>query len=117
MAGFNGQVMSTWGDDGRHMIIDRLLTFTDKNGKVWSAPRGSVVDGASIPRPVWHLIGSPFCGRYRRASVIHDVYYTMRTELRADVNKVFLEMMAYDNVPIIKRRLMYWAVELFSERW
>ena len=115
--GFNGCVHATWSDDGRNMTLDRLLAYTDKNGKTWPAPAGSVVNGASIPRVLWHLIGSPFCGRYRRASVIHDVYYTTRTELREAVDRVFLEMMAADKVAWIKRRAMYLAVRIFSPRW
>ena len=30
------------------------------------------MDGASIPRALWTLVGSPYRGDYRRASIVHD---------------------------------------------
>ena len=35
-------------------------------------PKDYVVDGASIPRALWTLVGSPYTGDYRRASIVHD---------------------------------------------
>ena len=40
---------------------------------MWRAPADSVVDGASIPRALWTVVGSPYTGDYRRASIVHDV--------------------------------------------
>ena len=51
------------------MILLEDVSFTSK-GKIWTAPAGSVIDGASIPRFFWRVIGSPFIGYYRRASVV-----------------------------------------------
>lgn len=56
----------------RRMCLLEAFTFTDPSGVVWDAPAGSEVDGASIPRPLWTLVGSPYTGDYRRASVVHD---------------------------------------------
>jgi len=53
----------------------RLLAdfwFTDPAGKKWLTPKDYVVDGASIPRALWTLVGSPYTGDYRRASIVHD---------------------------------------------
>lgn len=30
------------------------------------------MDGTSIPRALWTLVGSPFTGDYRRAAIVHD---------------------------------------------
>ncbi len=49
------------------------FTYEDPNGLLWNAPGGSIVDGASIPRIAWKVVGTPFYGKYRDASVIHDV--------------------------------------------
>jgi Protein of unknown function (DUF1353) len=46
--------------------------FRDPRGKEWRTPAGYVVDGASIPRALWTLAGSPYTGEYRRASIVHD---------------------------------------------
>jgi hypothetical protein len=99
------------------MVVLNELSYFDSAGKVWTARAGSVVNGASIPRPFWNLIGSPFCGRYRRASVIHDVYCNDGHEPWRAVHKVFEEMMETDKVPWLQRTLMAKAVMWFGPRW
>ncbi len=47
--------------------------YDDPAGRRWPAPKGSVVNGASIPAALWSTVGSPYTGPYRRASVVHDV--------------------------------------------
>ena len=73
---FSGDPVTKWlsedGDD-RNMEIVQDFSFTGPDGLVWKAPRGSIVNGASIPRPLWSVVGSPYTGDYRRASVVHDV--------------------------------------------
>ena len=61
------------GTDDRKMSLLRDFSFTDPKKKVWSAPAASVIDGASIPRALWTIVGSPYTGDYRRASIVHDV--------------------------------------------
>lgn len=60
------------GDD-RRMRLLRDFWYDDPAGRRWPAPAGSVVDGASIPAPLWSTVGSPYTGAYRRASIVHDV--------------------------------------------
>jgi hypothetical protein len=59
-------------DEDRRMRLLKEFWFKDPRGKKWKAPLGYSVDGASIPRALWSLIGSPYTGDYRRASVVHD---------------------------------------------
>jgi len=74
---FSGDPESTWltqeGTPDRQMRVLQDFSFTDPSLKVWPAPRGSVVDGASIPRALWTIVGSPYTGDYRRASIVHDI--------------------------------------------
>src|SRR4029077_19182020 len=74
---FSGQPEAVWltedGTEDRNMEILREFLFTDPSSTKWIAPAGSVVDGASIPRALWTIVGSPYTGDYRRASVVHDV--------------------------------------------
>jgi hypothetical protein len=70
---FVGKVVTEWLDDGRKMKLIEGFGYIDPSGVRWDAPAGWVVDGASIPRIGWSLIGGPFEGRYRNASVIHDI--------------------------------------------
>ena len=72
---FSGEPIARWrterGPD-RQMEMYEDFSFTDPKGKVWSTPADYEVNGASIPRPLWSLVGSPFTGDYRRASIVHD---------------------------------------------
>lgn len=74
---FSGDPESIWlteeGTQDRSMRVIRELAFQDQDAKNWLAPAGSIVDGASIPRALWTVVGSPYTGDYRRASVVHDV--------------------------------------------
>jgi hypothetical protein len=70
---FVGHVVPQWLDDGRKMKLVEPFRYIDPTGLSWDAPIGAVVDGASIPQVAWSVIGGPFEGKYRNASVIHDV--------------------------------------------
>ena len=74
---FSGEPESIWltedGTEDRSMKLLRVFTFHDPSEQLWSAPAGVVIDGASIPRALWTVVGSPYTGDYRRASVVHDV--------------------------------------------
>ncbi|MDN5753237.1 MAG: DUF1353 domain-containing protein [Nitrosospira sp.] len=73
---FSGTPNTEWvpaGDKAdRKMRLLADFSFTDPSGNVWLVPAGYVIDGATIPRPLWSLVGSPYVGDYRRASVVHD---------------------------------------------
>lgn len=72
---FSGKVRTEWLDDGVHMVVLDPLLYVDAKGRSWTVPAGFVTDGASIPRELWSLIGSPFTGRYRVAAIFHDAAY------------------------------------------
>ena len=115
---FSGPVKVEWlVDDSRLMRVLEFLYYTDSSGKVWSADKGDIINGASIPRTFWWLTGSPYVGRYRRASVIHDVYCERKNRPAQEVHDVFYEMMKADGVPRWKAYLMYQAVDKFGPRW
>ena len=71
------------------MTLLSELRYTDPDGVAWIAPAGSVVDGASIPRVLWSFMGGPFDGRYRNASVLHDVAYDQKTRPWEDADRMF----------------------------
>lgn len=86
----------------RSALLDRVI----------EVPAGFVYDGASIPRPLWWLIGSPFTGRYRRAALVHDYLYAVHGCSREEADRVFLEAMDEDRVPKWRRWAMYRGVRL-----
>lgn len=74
---FSGEPQTLWltedGTDDRKMSLLKDFWFKDPKGKKWEAHKDDKVDGASIPRALWTLLGSPYTGDYRRASIVHDV--------------------------------------------
>ncbi len=116
-AKFTNTVKVEWLEDGRFMRLLETVDFIDSQGKRWTARKGSVIDGASIPRFAWRVIGSPFVGKYRRASVIHDVYCVNRSQPAQAVHDMFREAMLADGVSKTKAFAMYQAVDKFGPRW
>src|SRR6266699_1422527 len=86
---YSGYVEARWENDGRTMTLLSELRYTDPQGVVWIAPAGSVVDGASIPRSLWSIMGGPFEGKYRNASVLHDVAYGQHNRPWQDCDPMF----------------------------
>jgi hypothetical protein len=114
---FEGQVVGIWDDNGRDMTLEREFVYVDPRGQRWVAPAGSVVNGASIPQAFWSMIGGPFSGRFRNASVIHDVACEERTESWEDVHRMFYEACRCGRAGQGKSETMYWAVYHFGPRW
>ena len=86
---YDGEPVTKWNPDGRTMTLLTELRYTDPHGEVWVAPIGSVVDGASIPRYLWSVMGGPFEGKYRNASVLHDVAYGEHKRPWQDCDRMF----------------------------
>jgi len=93
------------------------LVFIDTKGKKWTAPKGHVVDGATIPKVFQSMIGTPYGGEYVLASVIHDVAYDEKKESWEEVHRAFYDAMLASGVEANKASLMYIAVYEGSERW
>lgn len=113
---FSGNVVLEFIADG-HARLRGDLRYRDPGGRLWAAPAGIIVDGASIPRILWTAIGSPFTGNYLRASVIHDFYCDTKTRPWQEVHRVFFDAMISGGVPRLQANIMYFAVRAFGPRW
>ncbi len=118
---FEGQVNATWlrhaGPD-RDMRLAADFAFIDSRGVRWDAPAGRIINGASIPEVLWSsVIGTPYIGDYRRASVVHDVACNDKMRPHEEVHYMFYEAMLCDGVPEERAVLMYTAVRLFGPKW
>ena len=71
-------------------------------------------DGASIPKALWGVIGSPMTGGYQRSACLHDALYACEYFERHICDALFLEAMKSDGVSYFKRYAMYNAVRLFG---
>ena len=93
------------------------LVFIDSKGKKWTSPKGSVVDGATIPKAFQGIIGTPYGGEYVLASVIHDVAYDEKKESWQEVHRAFYDALLASGVEAQKASIMYMAVYEGSSRW
>jgi hypothetical protein len=114
---FTGEPVTKWNPDGRTMTLLTELRYTDPNGEVWIAPVGSQVDGASIPRYLWSIMGGPFEGKYRNASVLHDVAYGERKRPWQDCDRMFYNAMRCSGVSAVEAKTMYYALYRFGNHW
>ena len=114
---YSGYVEARWENDGRTMTLLSELRYTDPKGVVWIAPSGSVVDGASIPRSLWSLMGGPFEGKYRNASVLHDVSYDQKNRTHEVCDQMFYNAMRCSGVSAVEAGTMYYALRKFGHHW
>jgi hypothetical protein len=114
---YKGTVKTEWLDTDRKMKLLSDFSFTDPNGMIWLAPKNRDIDGASIPKLVWSLIGSPFSGKYRNASVIHDIACEDKIRTWESVHLAFYYAMRTSRVNIVKAKVMYAAVYHGGPRW
>lgn len=117
---FEGNVQTEWLDpegDYRRMRLLSDFAYVDARGLKWTAPRGWIIDGASIPRAVWSVIGSPYDGPYRRASVIHDVACDQKNRPWRAVHRTFYTAMRAEGLGPVKAKIMYAAVYAGGPRW
>ena len=112
-----GVVKTEWLDpDARSMRLLENFGYTDPQGKLWIAPADSIIDGASIPQVFWSFMGGPFEGKYRNASVIHDVACDRKIESWKAVHRMFYYACLCGGVAPLKAKVMYWAVYHYK-RW
>lgn len=103
--------------DGRKVRLLSDLGYSGPDGTHWPVPAGITVDGASIPWPFWSLIGGPFEGRYRNASIVHDHYCVAKTRGWRATHRMFHDAMRCSGVAAVKAKIMYYAVHRFGPRW
>ena len=114
---YSGEPITRWDSDGRSMTLLSELRYTDPKGETWVAPAGTKVDGASIPRYLWSLMGGPFEGKYRNASVLHDFSYDQHNRPWQDCDRMFYNAMRCSGVSATEAGTMYYALYKFGRHW
>jgi hypothetical protein len=114
---YTGDPVTRWNPDGLTMTLLSELRYTDPHGIVWVAPAGSTVNGASIPRSLWSLMGGPFEGKYRDASVLHDVSYEQHKRPWQDCDRMFYNAMRCSGVSAVEAKTMFYALYRFGHHW
>jgi len=105
------------GHDDSSFQLVQDFSFIDNKTKLWTAPKGVVVNGASIPKFFWNIVGGPWSGKYRKASVIHDHFCKVKSREWRKVHRVFFDAMIASGVSRNKAKVMYYAVYRFGPRW
>ena len=93
-------------------LLEDFSLATDKYEV--TVKKGFDFDGASIPKVLWSVIGSPMEGNYVPGAVIHDGLYASQKVSKMVADNIFLDLMKQSNVGYVKRTSMYLAVKVFG---
>lgn len=92
-------------------LVVQLDVLGSGGGILVNVPAGYRTDFASVPRLFWRIF--PPIGRYSRAAIVHDYFYTNATGCsRFLADAMFRELMFQLAVPMWKRVLMFYAVRI-----
>ena len=116
-ARYVGSLVLVPQDDGRLMKLDQTFGYFDSAGTTWAVPKGAVVDGASIPRVLWSVVGGPWEGQYRAASVVHDWFCAVRIMPWRRTHRMFYDAMLTSRVEPGLAKLMFLAVRYAGPSW
>ena len=108
---------SPFAGSGGTMELKEDFGFIDSLGVVWTAHKGDVIDGASIPKVFKHIIGRSFQSSYLPAAVLHDVYCGTRSRSQRATSRMFYQAMITNGVNILKAYAMWFAVYRFGPQW
>lgn len=76
-------------------------------------PKGYLTDGASIPKVLWSLIGSPYQPRFLTAAIVHDFCCDQEYDV-TEMSDLFFELLKLSNVRDLPAKLMRQAVYLYK---
>jgi hypothetical protein len=91
--------------------------FRDGNDRVWTAPKGAVLDGWSVPRELRALPGQPLENEYRKAAVLHDFHSRARAEPWQAVHRMLHAAALAEGVPPIEANTLFMTVYASGWRW
>lgn len=108
-------------------LLDEKLVFVDAAGREWEAPKGTLTDGATVPRAALTITNGRFDTRYLKAAIVHDAWcQDFNAEICPDqyqkrpwpeVHRMFHEACITGGTPKLLADLMYNAVYWFGPRW
>lgn len=101
------------GHTGQWQLIHILRYQSDLAGQIITVPFGFSTDFASVPREsviAWGLFG----GRAMRPAVVHDYLVRYRIFPREKCDRIFLEAMKAEGLPMVKAMPMYLAVAAYT---
>lgn len=112
---FSGNPKTEWlaqPPNDRDMKLLEDFWYDDPKGRRWFAPKGSIVNGASIPQELWSTVGSPYTNNYRRASIVHDVACSDPTIKRSEADEMFYYACCAGGCSFIQAKILYAGVRV-----
>ena len=116
---FEGRVVVEWLDDPfvPTMRLVRSFAYREPQGKVWAVPQGHIIKGRGMPPLFRHLIGQPFYGSFRKASIIYDHATQEMKEPWDQAQLMFLEASMAEGVNESEAKAMYMLLRAQGSRW
>lgn len=99
-------------DDTRDELVSDY--FVAHGGFYVYVKAGFVFDGASIPRFFWRVVGHPFQGLARPASLIHDALYSSHATTREQADSLFYGLLTRNGVTRVKAWTLYRGVRMWG---
>ena len=101
------------------------IEFQDPNGKIWTAPAGTITDGASIPSIFASFFGGKLNKKHLFAAIVHDAYCgranangpSYQIERWQDTHRMFHKACIANGTKRVKANTMYAGVRLGGPRW
>ena len=84
---------------------------------VITVPAGFETDGATIPPPMWPIMGHPYSGSLLKATTLHDWEIVTRHAPSPVVHRRFYCALRALGVGRFRASLLYAAVRLFGPRF
>lgn len=103
----------------------RSLEFFDGEGRGWTAPTGTLTDGASIPQIFVPIVGNPRSREFANAAAMHDAWCGIGNEDGAvyhkatwqEVHRMFYDSLIVGGTDVVRAKVMFAAVWLGGPRW
>jgi len=111
---FKGPIELKKVSPSEYTLLGDFSFIDTKSGREVKVRKGYVTDGASIPRILWSLVGSPFTGKYTASAIVHDALYSSHLLTKESADKLLLGMLKVEKVAPIKSKLMYLGVKYFG---
>lgn len=122
VARFSNTIKTEWirnvdPEESKKFKLLEPVEYIASDQTIWKAEAGSIIDGASIPRAFWTIVGAPTTGPYRDASVIHDVYCESKERHWEKTHWVFRDACRAAGLGPWKANLLYLAVFHYGPIW
>ncbi len=116
---FQGRVVVEWLDDPfvPTMRLIEPFAYQQASGEAWKVPQGHVIKGRGMPPLFRHLIGQPFYGGFRKASIIYDHATQEMRQPWDHAQRMFLEASMVEGVHESEAKAMYLLLRAQGSRW